>query len=329
MGPDDTPQLSGRCPLCRARGLQPTARSLRHGDGRRHFAYVCSHCGLLLDENSRNDEAANAFFQRLMSRDVIEPSPDDPVGFDLYTLRTLASRFDLAALPADAAQAEGLEMPHADLAARARLLPLAALAPTLVSVGVICSERELATVLDRAGDMRSWARELVVLVDRPATTPAIRDAFVAVLSRPLEGNFAAQRNALQAHCASPWVLQLDADESLSDGLGSRLGRFATLADQQGAVSVGLPRENLVEGRLTDLYPDIQYRLNRREILFEGVVHERPVRPWQKSFITLSGAIQHHLTAEHVANRSGTYEALNPGGGRLFEAAALSRAYSPY
>ncbi len=50
----------------------------------------------------------------------------------------------------------------------------------------MCSERELATVLDRAGDMRSWARELVVLVDRPATTPAIRDAFVAVLSRPLE-----------------------------------------------------------------------------------------------------------------------------------------------
>ncbi len=79
----------------------------------------------------------------------------------------------------------------------------------------------------------------------------------------------------------------------------------------------LPRENLVEGRLTDLYRDIQYRLNRREILFE-VSCTRPRTPLAEELHHPFRCHRHHLTAEHVANRSGTYEALNPGGGRLFE-----------
>ncbi|MFP5076199.1 hypothetical protein ACLE20_02735 [Rhizobium sp. YIM 134829] len=323
----ETPQRSARCPLCRARGLQPTTRCLSSRAGRRSFPYACSHCGLLLDEAGRDEETAQAFFHALVSRGTVEARADDPIGFDLYTLRTLASRFDFAALPADAAQAEGLRHPHAERAAHGHLVPLEVIERMPVSVGVICGERDLAGVLDRAEDLRPWARELVVLVDRQDEDLSTDDDFLTILSRPLAGDFAAQRNALQAQCKSPWVLQLDADESLSDGLGLQLPRLATLAEQQGAVSIGLPRENLVGGALSDLYPDIQYRLNRRDVRFEGVVHERPVRPWQASFIALSGCIRHHLNREHVEKRSTTYESLSPGGGRLFETAALTRAYS--
>lgn len=324
--------ITARCPLCRARGIQPTSRTLQMGEGVRAYAYACSHCGLLLDELALGLDPLHAegLLRDLCARTPVTVRPEDLFGCDIYTMRTIATHFDLAAMPANAAQAHQLVHPHGTLSAEAILVPLQTLAPTSVTLGIMCSEQEADAVLERVPLCRSWADSVVVLVDRAGPTAELRhdgDGFVRVFSRPLNGHFASQRNALQALCRTPWMIQLDADEDMSPELGQTLTRLATLADEQGVVSIGLARENLVDGRLSDLYPDVQYRLNRRDVCFEGVVHERPVRPWQESFIAVSGVIRHHLTAEHVARRSGTYEALKPGGGRLFEKDALQRSFS--
>ncbi|MCD7111442.1 hypothetical protein LRX75_20605 [Rhizobium sp. DKSPLA3] len=319
-----------RCPLCQARGLAPTTRSLAlESEEIRSFRLACSHCGLLLDDAPGAD--AQAAFEAICARRPAHLRPEDVIGCDIYTLRTLATRFGLAAYPADPAQARDLASPHGQRAGKADLVALSSLPATPVSVGIMCSEREAEGVLDTVARYRAWADVVVVLVDRAADMPmrahVRHEDGISVVSRHLGGDFAAQRNALQDLSPSAWMLQLDADEDISGNLGRDLKRLATLGDQQGILSIGLPRMNFVDGVQSDLYPDLQYRLNRREVRYEGIVHERPARPWQRSFIALCGEIRHHLTAEHVARRSKAYEALQPGGGRLFEEDALSRLFS--
>ena len=109
-----------------------------------------------------------------------------------------------------------------------------------------------------------------------------------------------------------------------------IGRVAGLADETGALSIGLPRQNLVDGHMSDLFPDIQYRLNRKTVRFAGLVHERPDLPrgWRDSFIAPNLVIEHRLTRAHVEARSSVYEALVPGRGRVFERDDLLRCYRP-
>ncbi len=325
--------ITARCPLCHARGIEPTVRTLLSGNVVRSFDYACSHCGLLLNEPViRLDPLqTDVLLRSLCAQTSATVQADALLGCDIYTLRTIATRFNLAASPASTTQLHQLANPHGTLSAEAHLVPLETLTPTPVALGILCSDREAGSVLERAALYSSWAAEVVVLVDRAGdpskTWQESSDGFVRVSSRLLSGNFADQRNALQALCRSSWMFQLDADEDVSPELGNILTRLVTLADRQGAVSIGLARENLVDGQRADLYPDLQYRLNRRDISYEGIVHERPTRAWQKSFIALSGVIRHHLTADRVANRSKIYERLQPGGGRLFEEHALQRSFS--
>ncbi|GHD18097.1 hypothetical protein GCM10016234_28030 [Tianweitania populi] len=257
---------------------------------------------------------------------------DAGYGLDIYTLRTAATRLGRAVIPLKPDQEHALRNPHGNLAADASIIDVAQIAPTSLSLGILCRAEDVADVLDRNAEHSAWAREMVVLADAPAAPASIISdskfgkMVVRLVSRPLAGDFAAQRNALRAEASCAWQIQLDADEAFPVSQGENLARFASLADRQGVVSIGLPRRNLVDGVLSTLYPDTQYRLNRREVRFAGSVHERPVRPWQKSFIALNAAIDHHLTRSHVLARSKHYEALAPGEGRLDEMRTLLEPY---
>lgn len=291
-----------------------------------HFPYECSHCGVLL----KSKMLANAAdLVRVMCFEA--PHQDSQIACDIYTLRTLATKFGLAAYPSNSDQSTDLVQPHGERRAEAKLSPLRALGPSPVSVGIMCCRTDLQTVLETAAAFRGWAAEVVILVDESQhqgkDSICESDGFLSVYRRELAGHFAAQRNALQQLCRANWVFQLDADEWISSSLGSAIASLATLADMQGAVSVGFARRNYVDGELSDLYPDVQYRLNRREIPFVGKVHERPDRSWQSSFIALCGDINHHLSAEYVAKRSQAYDGLDPGNGRAFEAQSLMLQYS--
>jgi hypothetical protein len=175
----------------------------------------------------------------------------------------------------------------------------------------------------------------VILIDGPAlaaervTVAGFAAGAVRVAARPLNGDFAAQRNALQGLARHGWMLQLDADEALSPATGRLLPALAALAEADGVVSIGLNRSNRVDGVLSDVFPDVQYRLNRTSLLYAGRVHERPVldRGWPGSLIALHGCIEHRLSSAHVRARSRRYETLDPGRGRPEEEAALLRPYA--
>ena len=321
-----------RCPLCRAAMLGPTDRTLAFPDGRaRAFPRACGSCGLLLAEAGAAEAAACwDALARALAGPAFAPDPDAPYGLDVYTLRTAATRVGRG-IAASGWQREALRAPHDGRAAAARLHDLGA--GPAVALGVPCRAPELDGVLGRLAAHAAWAAEAVVLVDAPPAPEVFRavpgfPAGVRVAFRPLAGDFSAQRNALQDLARAPWMLQLDADETLGPGLGRLVPALAGLAQDGDALSVGFPRENRVDGRLSDVFPDVQYRLNRRELRYAGRVHERPDLggDWRRGFIALAGAIVHHLTGDHVRARSRRYEALDPGRGRPEEVRALLEPY---
>lgn len=323
-----------RCPLCRAAMLSATDRTLAYPNGRvRAFARACGSCGLLLAESVTDTATAESCRQalsRALDAEAFVLDPEAPYGLDVYTLRTAAT-WAGRGLVTKGWQRKALAAAHDRRAAAARLHDLGPGPP--VALGVMCRPSEVDGVLNRSAAHARWAAEAVVLVDAPAAPETVRavpgfSAGVRVVSRPLAGDFAAQRNALQDLAQAPWMLQLDADETVDPGVGRLVPGLAELAADGHALSVGLPRENRVDSRLSDVFPDVQYRLNRRAVRYVGRVHERPDLggDWRRGFIALVGPIVHHLIGDHVRARSRYYEALDPGRGRPEEEVALLEPY---
>jgi hypothetical protein len=267
---------------------------------------------------------------------VFRLAPEDPYGLDLYTLRTAATAPGLGVRALCEVDRGALLRPHSERAAAGELFALAPTGSDTVSLGLLCRPQDVAGALAGLADHAAWTGDVAILVDAPGARPRIATVAgfpagaVRIAARPLAGDFAAQRNALQDLSRRPWMLQLDADEAIAPETGALLPALAALAEAGEAVSVGLPRCNRVDGVLSDVYPDVQYRLNRTSVRYRGRVHERPDLggDWRRGFIALHGAIEHRLSRAHVLARSRTYEALDPGRGRPQEETALLRPYRP-
>ena len=305
-----------RCFVCGARGWRRADRELR-----------CDHCGVRVRVDHDRGECVDALGA------LLRPGPcalarDLPFAADIYTLRIAASRVGLAAWPCDRMTAEALAYPHSVRPARAWLRPRAP-APPRVALGMILRADAVERTLERIGPWRARFAGIVLVVDDAAREPVQRDG-ATVLHRPLGKDFAAQRNAVQRAASARWVLQLDDDETPSDALLHAMDAISAHADAQNVVSVGFPRRNLVDGAWSDLWPDVQYRLNRREVRFAGAVHERPAVPggWRHTTIALDGVIDHYLERARVEERSRRYEAMRGGAGRPGDEMALLRPFAP-
>jgi (heptosyl)LPS beta-1,4-glucosyltransferase len=129
---------------------------------------------------------------------------------------------------------------------------------------VIARDEERA--IGRCLDSVAWADERLVVLDdatrdRTAEIAAGRGARV---ERRRFRNFAAQRNAGLALATTPWVLFVDADESVPPALRDEIR--ATLAEPDGRVGFWIPRRNHMLGRVVrggGWYPDYQLRLLER------------------------------------------------------------------
>lgn len=317
---------NGRCGLCRARGIQQTERVLQFGQIEKKFLLECSHCGMLYDDLETATGEAFLF----KTNDIAMCTPSQKSGFDMFTLRILAARFGYAAVPSDSFQAEALLRPHSSLAGTANIIPLENVVAAPMTLGIMCREHELPSVLHKFEAFNGEFMECLVVVDQPSQWTASVEIprHCKVVTRQLDRDFGSQRNFIQELSRTDWVLQLDADEDLSIGSVRKLRRLATLADQQQIVSIGLMRKNFVGSCLSDLYPDVQYRLNRSTVRYEGTVHERPDRPWQKSMIATGMDIDHMLEKAHVDRRSKLYDDISPGNGRLEEENTLKASYRP-
>ncbi len=148
-----------------------------------------------------------------------------------------------------------------------------------LSVGAILHPDE-SHLEDFFAHIPAWVHEVVVLWDsaEDRQLPYECAAPLRQFSRPLAGDFSAQRNALLRHCEGHWFLYLDADERFSNKTWEALP--ALMQEQHGG-GVLFPRVTFegdeAHARMAyGLWPDVQLRLFPlgSDVHFVGSVHEK-------------------------------------------------------
>lgn len=142
----------------------------------------------------------------------------------------------------------------------------------------------------------------------------------------LNGNFAAFKNNLKAHCTRPWIFNLDADEMLSEWFIQNLPQI--LQDNPTVELFCVPRINTVEGLTEEHiqrwrwqvnekgwvnFPDVQTRIlqNIPRIGWAGKVHEVITGQANHAVLPLSEeyCILHHKDIQRQEIQNHLYEHL--------------------
>jgi Glycosyl transferase family 2 len=211
-----------------------------------------------------------------------------------------------------------------------------------LTLGIIAACAAWPAVQNLCVDLAAYVAEAVIVLDTDDTALAaslerdLRGSLgngntlrVRVLAHPLRQDFASQRNRIQHAAQTEWILQLDCDELLSPGAKRDLANIIDDAEREGWDAVALTRRNLVDGAVSALYPDVQYRLLRRSISFTRAVHEYPkLSRGQKSFVYLGAEIIHHLASERLGRREVLYDGIEGGAGRSHDTALLRMPLGP-
>lgn len=143
---------------------------------------------------------------------------------------------------------------------------------------IILTKNEERHIRGAVENAAKWADQILV-VDSGSTDQTVelaKELGADVVSHPLEGDFAAQRNFAMGSAKGDWVFYLDADERLTPSAAAKV-RAVKIgpADHQ----YSLKRENIAFGhhyhrgafgpdRVTRLFP-------KGAVSWVGKVHERP------------------------------------------------------
>ena len=338
---------SGRCPVC--------------GGGSWRFGWpgfrICSLCALASSTCPHptvqlSDYAVgqgqyefpnwNNYQHRLFRRRGGEPHW---VMFAPGTIRMLAHRDGarVASMSSTLPGSQSVFMPWTrGIALRADIVPwmeTKILREPRLTLGVITSRETRADAFDLCRVTAESVGEIIVVLDtdRAALAAAFerelsadvaeaQHVAIRVIARPLRADFAAQRNTVQDAARTDWVLHLDTDEKLTPQTQAQLPAIVAEAEAGRRDGVGLPRRNMVDGELSALYPDEQYRLVRRNVRFTCAVHEYPVL--RRPSVHLGSGILHRIDSARLTRRAEIYEAISPGAGRPHDTELLLQRLPP-
>jgi glycosyltransferase involved in cell wall biosynthesis len=159
----------------------------------------------------------------------------------------------------------------------------------------------------------AWAQEIVV-VDAESTdgTADLGRRFTSKVFVRAWPGFAAQKNFALSQATQPWVLSLDADETVTPEL--RLAIEAILDADGPLDGYYLPRKNFFRGRWIrhgTWYPDHQLRLFRRgHGTFRSVaVHEGVELRGRSGYVKAPLLHTSYRSIEDFVQRSNTYSTL--------------------
>jgi len=131
---------------------------------------------------------------------------------------------------------------------------------------VVLTKNEEKRIGDCLNSVRQWSDEVIVIDDESQDrTKEISEGLGArVLSKKMiiEG---AHRNWAYSQAKNEWVLSLDADERMTDGLKSEITRL--LSDNPAENAYTIPRRNFIGSYWIQgggLYPSPQLKLFRKE-----------------------------------------------------------------
>jgi glycosyltransferase involved in cell wall biosynthesis len=176
--------------------------------------------------------------------------------------------------------------------------------PLTVTLITLNEERNITRAL---ASIRGWADDIVV-IDSGSTdaTCTIAESFGArVIHHPWPG-FGAQKNFAQDQARQPWILNLDADEELTDELRQEIDQFLAHVEDgsENAKLVRIPRKTRYMGRWIlhgGWYPNHLVRLAHREFArwSEPALHEAwiPRTGTAPATATLRNPLLHHTFAD--------------------------------
>lgn len=136
-------------------------------------------------------------------------------------------------------------------------------------------EKKIARCIDSV----KWADEVIVVdgLSADRTVDIAKSLGAKVVRHPFTGSFADDRNIGMENARNDWVLQLDADEVVTEKF--RITAEAALAGNDGVLVYKFRRRNFFLGHSMDhggFNHCIPNFVNKKYVKFEGVVHETPV-----------------------------------------------------
>ncbi|MFP4354887.1 MAG: hypothetical protein ACLFUJ_07150 [Phycisphaerae bacterium] len=196
--------------------------------------------------------------------------------------------------------------------------------PTPVSLIILCCRRDLDQAIGLVNSFAERFDETILMIDAEKPDQQVLDLLQVdcrVYARSLQGDFSAQRNAAVEKARSCWVLHLDADETPSEALLAELPYWIHLARRHRLRVIGVPRQNWVDGELSEVYPDYQFRLHRADQKWVRKVHEVPEaceKRWRQVWripAQSDAVILHHLTRAGMGEKARFYDTIQQGMGQ--------------
>lgn len=216
-----------------------------------------------------------------------------------------------------------------------------------VTLAVLLGPGEHENIPSFLEAFRDWPGDVVVLDDtggdggadlfaRAAQeVAALPPERLTVRMHGLRGDFAAARNDAHRHARGAWVLHADLDERWNPDTLRGITRLTEQLERDGKAACGFPRANTLDGVMVNDIPDtewtpeglarakshvtwppgnrdVQYRLIKREIEWEGPIHERPsaVRTAPDRVVDLRDHwVTHAKTLSRQRRQDGLYRSL--------------------
>lgn len=198
----------------------------------------------------------------------------------------------------------------------------------------VCNEhKELNRLISSLIDRMEGAYEVVVQCDKGNTTREVYEVLnrykdrVKVIEFPLNRDFASFKNNLKANCSGDWIIQIDADEELTDLF---LENVYNVLDSNNEVDVfllarintvkNLTKEHIakwgwrVDERGWVNFPDWQTRIlkNSPNIFWKNKVHEVLSGHTQYSFFPQDPewCILHHKSIDRQEKQNTLYSGIS-------------------
>lgn len=123
-----------------------------------------------------------------------------------------------------------------------------------------------------------------------------------IRSGRFDGHFGDRRNrVISEFCDNEWFLGLDSDEYLEEGAEEEI---RTLINSRTCDAVKIPRMNYLDGEITDVYPDYQFRIARSFCRYIYSVHEE-LTGYRKA-LSIKSHIMHYKTTEKQNEQNKMY-----------------------
>ena len=151
--------------------------------------------------------------------------------------------------------------------------------PELLNISVVILTKNEESVIERCIKSVTFAREVVVLDSgsSDSTCDIAKKLGARILFHKWPGDFSEQRNTAGQYAGCQWILQLDADETVTSELVSEIEHFFACGDSEKFAAARFPRKELIFGKWIEnggWYPQHKLRLYRKGAgTWVGKVHE--------------------------------------------------------